>query len=344
MKLFVFLTLLASSFICQAGPVHIGNGGNAIKIEDKYYLLDLAEQGIAQDPNFKAVFSKSLHRYFLNRVMNYPNRVPAITLDLFCQKLAEIAELDPVYAESLITAFENTRWMFINYRLNDIPVDSIIAGPYYQVAARTNDVILFDMLYWDQMDERNHVALIIHELNYILIEPKKSVVDPTRIEKSPFKSRLQTGYLFTQNMEFIDPIEFSQRIDELFPSRFDTDLAQISFYPYFFKTEKGTQKMAFNPYVYLNGMVPGPRLAHMTLDYFKYNLCEQNSFEFRTAEIVGTTIHQNVFNGDNNSQDGTSYKQTKIPNYLFTRNPALSCKLEAERLYKEISAVLPGVF
>ncbi len=105
MKLFVFLTLLASSLICQAGPVHIGNGGNAIKIGDQYYLLDLAEQGIAQDPNFKAVFSKTLHRYFLNRVMNYPNRVPAITLDLFCQKLAEIAELDPVYAESLTTAF-----------------------------------------------------------------------------------------------------------------------------------------------------------------------------------------------------------------------------------------------
>jgi hypothetical protein len=342
MKLFIFSALMFSSLLSFAGPVVIGNGGNAIKIEDRFYLLDLAEQGIAQEPNFKANYSKFFHQYFLTRAMNYPNRFLGTTLDLFSQKLAELAELDPVYAESLITAFENTRWMFVNYRLNDIPVDSIIAGPYYQVAARTNDVILFDNIYWDNMDEKNRVALIIHELNYILIQPQ-TVVE-VAVLKSAFKSRLQTGYLFTQNLEFIEPEAFSKRIDPLFPTRFDPAISQIDFYPFYFKNTRGIEKMAFNPYVLINGMLPGPRLAHTTLAYFQYSICEQNAFELQSAEIVGISIQQDIFNGDNNSQDSTSYVETRIPDFLFTRKASKSCKAEAERLYKDISAHLPGVF
>lgn len=342
MKLFIFSVILLSSSLSFAGPVVIGNGGNAIKIENKFYLLDLAEQGIAQEPNFKANYNQFFHNYFLTRAMNYPNRFLGTTLDLFSQKLAELAELDPVYAEALITAFENTRWMFVNYRLNDIPVDSIIAGPYYQVAARTNDVILFDNIYWDNMDEKNRVALIIHELNYILIQPQ-TVVETAAL-KSAFKSRLQTGYLFTQNLEAIEPEAFSKRIDALFPSRFDPKLAQIDFYPFFFKSSKGQERIAFNPYLLLNGLLPGPRLARTSLDYFIYNLCEQNAFEFKSAEIVGITIQQDIFNGDNNSQDSTSYVETRVPNFIFTRKSSKSCKAEAERLYKDIGAYLPGVF
>ena len=343
MKLLFFLLILSTSLFCNAGPVFIGNGGNAIKIDNKFYLLDLAEQGLAQEPNFKLIVSKHYVNYFSNRIHAYPNRVPASTLDLFSQKLAEIAELDPVYAEALITAFENTRWMFIDYRLNDIPLESIIAGPYYQVAARTNDVILIDRLYWDQMDERNHVALLIHELNYILIEPQPISVAPG-LEKSAFRSRLQTGYLFTQNLESIDPEAFSKRIDPLFPSRFDTDLAQLYFYPFFFKLNKSPHRMAFNPSLLINGMVPGPHIANMTLSYFQFTLCEENAFEFKSVELVATVIHQEIFNGDNNSQDSTSYIETRIPNFLFTRKSSASCKNEAERLYKDINAYLPGLF
>lgn len=345
MKNFILFAVLSFTLITHAGPVFIGNGGNAIKIGDKFFVLDLAEQGIAEEPNFKKIINKSYYQYFWSRVYNYQSRIPNQTLQLVCEKLAEIAELDPVYAEALVTAFENVRWMFVNYRLTYIPVESIIAGPYFQVAARTNDVVLFDNLFWALMDEKNHVALIFHELNYILIQPQKAIGKPG-LEKSPFKARLQNGYLFTQNLEFIEPDDFSKRIDLLFPSRFDHELDQLQFFPFTYTQKNGTPKMAFNPYLFINGAIAGPRLANVTYAYFQQFLCEKNNFGFdlQTAEIVGITVKQDVFNGDNNSQDGTSYVETKIPAFMFNRLPNESCSNAAERLFREINAFIPGVF
>lgn len=341
MKSFILFTLI--SLTALAGPVHVGNGGNAIKISDGFYLLDLAEQGIAEEPNFKDTVSQFYYEYFRARTIAYPTRIPSTTLELFSHKLAEIAELDPVYAEALITAFENVRWTFINYRLNDIPVESIIAGPYYQIAARTNDVILMDTLYWKQMNEANRVALLVHELNYILIYPQK---DSTvgGLEKSALKSRLQTGYLFSQNLQFTEPIQFSKRIQNLFPSRFANKLDQLVFFKFTFKSKNGNNRMAFNPYIMINGSIPSANITNATADFFSSTLCGEKPFELKTVEIVGKIVKQDIFNGDNNSQDVTSFMDLKIPGFVFTRLPNESCKTAADRAYGEISQALPGVF
>lgn len=342
MKTFILFAVLTFTLMAHAGPVFIGNGGNAIRIGDKFFVLDLAEQGIAEEPNFKQSVNKLYYQYFWSRVHNYPNRIPPQTLQLFCEKLAEIAELDPVYAEALVTAFENVRWMFVNYRLTFIPVESIIAGPYFQVAGRTNDVVLFDNLFWNQMDEKNHVALIFHELNYILIQPQKAI-GQLGLEKSAFKARLQNGYLFTPNLETIDPIDFSKRIDLLFPSRFDTEINQTVFFPFIYKTAAGSERMTFNPYILINGSIPGPRLANVSFTYFERYLCEQTLFELQTAKIAGMTVKQDVFNGDNNSQDSTSYVETNMPMFIFNRLQNESCSNAAERLFGEINAYIPGL-
>ncbi len=343
MKGFVLLTTLLTSLVTFAGPVHVGNGGNAIKINDKYYLLDLAEQGIAEEPVFKPVTSKFFYEYFRARTLNYASRMPPTTLELFSKKLTEIAELDPVYAEALISAFENVRWMFVNYRLSDIPVESIIAGPYYQVAARTNDVILIDLLYWYQMNEENRVALLLHELNYILIIPKKEIGSPG-VEKSAIKSRLHTGYLFTPNIQSIDPIDFSQRIKIWFPSRLAAKFEKQAFYPFTYKNKNAPDRMAFNPYILINGKVEGPRLASMSFEYFKYSICTDASYELRSVELMGITVEQDVFDGDNNSQDVTTLTNSKIPNFQFIRVLNEDCNTAAGRLYNQLSAFIPGVF
>lgn len=343
MKFFVLLTTLLASLAVFAGPVHVGNGGNAIKIADTYYLLDLAEQGIAEEPVFKAVANKFFYNYFQARTLNSASRMSQATLDLFSKKLAEIAELDPVYAEALITAFENVRWMFVNYRLSDIPVESIIAGPYYQVAARTNDVILIDLMYWYQMNEENRVALLLHELNYILIIPKKEIGSP-KFEKSAIKSRLHTGYLFTQNIQTISPMDFSKRIQIWFPSRLANKFDQLVFYPFTYKTNNEPDKMAFDPYIQINGNIPGPRLANMGFEHFKYSLCIDAAFDLRTVELMAIMVEQDVFDGDNNSQDVTTFVDNRIPNFRFIRLPGEKCNDAAERLYNEISAFIPGVF
>ena len=341
-KIFALIVLLIS-VAAIAGPVVIGNGGNAIKIDDNYYLLDLAEQGIAEEPHFSDSSSRFFFQYFRSRTMASPNRLPADTLDLFSQKMAEIADLDPVYAEALMTGFENVRWMFINYRLNDIPVDSIIAGPYYQVAARTNDVILIDTLYWQQMNLANRVALLFHELNYIVIYPKKDAGSPT-LTKSPLKARLQTGYLFTENLEHINPVEFSNRIRYYFPSRFAAQLDQLAFYPFVYKLNNGSERMAFNPFIRINGTIEGQRLAKLTKKTFIDSLCVNKPFDLKTADIVGIVVKQDVFNGDNNSQDVTTYEDTTIPGYIFTRENDENCTAAAERLFQEINLKLPGLF
>lgn len=342
MKVFVLLTTLLASLVTLAGPVHVGNGGNAIKINDKYYLLDLAEQGIAEEPVFKAATNKFFYDYFRARTLNYPSRMPTATLDLFSRKLAEIAELDPVYAEALITAFENVRWSFVNYRLSDIPVESIIAGPYYQVAARTNDVILIDLMFWYQMNEENRVALLLHELNYILIIPKKEIGSP-KLEKSAIKSRLNTGYLFTQNIQTIKPIDFSQRIKIWFPSRLSQKFDQLVFFPFTYKNDGAPDKMAFSPYIQINGSIPGPRIASMGFEYFKYEVCN-NTYNLNTVELMAVTVEQDVFDGDNNSQDVTNLVDKRVPNFHFIRSLGESCNAAAGRLYNQINAFIPGVF
>lgn len=343
MKKIFSLFVLIISVAAFAGPVVIGNGGNAIKIDDKYYLLDLAEQGIAENPHFSTTSSHFFYQYFRTRTMASSNRMPIDTVDLFSLKMAEIAELDPVYAEALMTGFENVRWMFIKYRLNDIPVDSIIAGPYYQVAARTNDVILIDTLFWQQMNLANRVALLLHELNYLVIYPKKEA-GSTKIAKSPLKARLQTGYLFTENLAHIDAVEFSNRIRFYFPSRFAPPFAQLAFYPFVFNTENGSQRMAFNPYIRINGNIQGQRLAKISQKTFIDSICADKSFELKTAEIIGIVVKQDVFSGDNNTQDVTTYQDTEIPGYSFRRLSGESCTMAAERLFSEINKQLPGLF
>lgn len=344
MKGFVLLTTLMISLSAFAGPVHIGNGGNAIKIDNKYYLLDLAEQGIAEDPGFKPVHNQFYYDYFHTRTANYANRTLESTLELFSDKLSEIAELDPVYAEALVTAFENVRWMFVNYRLNDIPVDSIIAGPYYQIAARTNEVILIDLLYWSQMNEKNRVALLFHELNYILIYPKKDVGNP-KLEKSALQSRLHTGYLFTQNFQKISSIEFSKRIQYWFPSRFANKFDELFFFSFAYNETDKKTRLAFNPYILINGQLPGPRIANMSFEQFRYNICENNGyFELKTVELMAAKVKQDIYDGDNNSQDVTTFVDSKIPGFYFNRLPGEICDTAAIRLYNEIGNFLPGVF
>lgn len=343
MKVFTLLLTLFISLVVFAGPVHIGNGGNAIKIADKYYLLDLAEQGIAEEPSFKPVSNQFFYNYFGARTAHYKNRMSPSTLDLFSKKLAEIAELDPVYAEALITAYENVRWMFVNYRLSDIPVESIIAGPYYQVAARTNDVILIDLMYWFQMNEENRVALLLHELNYILIFPKKEVGTP-KLEKSALKSRLHTGYLFTPNLLKIGAVDFSERIRYDFPSRLSSKFNQQAFYFFTYKQDNEPSKIAFNPYIRINGNIIGPRIAHMGFEYFKYTLCIDTEYPLNAVELMALMVEQDIFDGDNNSQDVTSFEDKRIPNFHFVRALDENCSTAAERLYHQINETIPGVF
>lgn len=343
MKVFVLLTTLLVSLVTFAGPVHVGNGGNAIKISDQYYLLDLAEQGIAESPVFKTTRNMFYYNYFMARISKSQNRVLESTFELFSAKLAEIAERDPVYAEALVTAFENVRWMFINYRLSDIPVESVIAGPYYQIAARSNDVILIDLLYWYPMNKENRVALLLHELDYILIIPKKSIGSPL-IEKSAVKSRQHTGYLFTQEFQEISASDFSKRIQIWFPSRYASKFSELFFFPFTYQDKDQGTKMAFNPYVVINGVLPGPRFANMGLDIFKYNICENNSVEIKTVNISAVKVKQDIYDGDNNSQDVTNLEDENIPGFNFKRLPNESCNTTATRLYNEINHFMPGVF
>lgn len=343
MKVFVLLTTLLASLFSFAGPVHVGNGGHAIKMSDQYYLLDLAEQGIAEEPVFKASVNPLFYNYFRSRAISALSPVPKATLDLFSKKLAEIAELDPVYAEALITAYENVRWSFVNYRLKDIPVDSIVAGPYYQIAARTNDVILIDTMYWYPMNEENRVALLLHELNYILIFPKieSGLTTP---EKSAIKARLHTGYLFTQNIQTMSPIDFSKRIQIWFPSRLSQIFNQLVFFPFMFKNENAADRMAFSPYVLVNGNIPGPRIASMGFESFKYEMCNNKMYTLNTVELMAVMVEQDVFNGENNTQDVTTFIDKRVPNFQFIRLLDENCDTAAERLYNQINAFIPGVF
>jgi hypothetical protein len=148
-----FLAILILFFTCikiSAGPIIIGNGGNSVFIDGKMYLLDLVENASAFDPQF----SNLTKPYFENQVEQHLALFDPHVRQLVIQKLSELSDLDSVYAETLLRAMSAIHWKFVNYRLDSIPVESAVAGKKFQVAIRTDEVILIDIHYFNSAREK----------------------------------------------------------------------------------------------------------------------------------------------------------------------------------------------
>ena len=178
----------------EASAQKTGNGGDGLRLNGKLYLLDLVEAGVEKNPYFSNL--ATLNPETLKRLqVALPEK--NINLNLVALKLAEIANLDKVFAESILQTIEMYSWNWVNAALVDIKdEDSSLNYPeadLVQIAIRRGQSIKISQDAWAILDEAQRVALIFHESIYALVEPKNE-------KQSSPRAREVVGYLFMEEL------------------------------------------------------------------------------------------------------------------------------------------------
>ncbi len=174
--LVLFLFTLVPISVNARGPGS-GSGGKGVRVGEKVFLLDFTESGIEQDPaidpqaSLKPEFIVRLAKAFKGDV-NFP-------LKGIAQKLAQILNVDYGFGITLLKTIEAYEWKFVEIepsRLEDqregLCIDS---DKYVQVGKRLGRVIIIHRPSWNQMDEKNRIGLVFHEIIYALAPLKSEV-------------------------------------------------------------------------------------------------------------------------------------------------------------------------
>lgn len=179
-SLAVTIALLQSG-IASAGREKGGNGGDAYKIRNAYYSLDLVEAGIEENPSFilpnatnpvtaDAVSQKLLQDKISGIDKYYYIYDQHYVSDLFGYKMAEIKAASPLYYTIVQSVLNHYTWVITSAELADIHDATsninLQSQNMAQAAARYGSKILLNKSILEKMPQKNIVALIFHEINY----------------------------------------------------------------------------------------------------------------------------------------------------------------------------------
>ncbi|MGE3610915.1 MAG: hypothetical protein AB7I27_15095 [Bacteriovoracaceae bacterium] len=207
MKQLILALLLFNGLQVYAGE-RGGNGGDGIWVGNKLYSLDLVEAGVEEDPYFDSSIvpnQRTVQR--LKRTFNssqYP-------VNLIAQKMEEIKNLSPVFSQLLIMVSEQYQWRLVNSELIDIKdEDSLLnSNRLVQLAIRKERTILIDKKLFKELDDKNKVGLILHEILYALILPTSVLVteieNGKKVDRYYYEQRSDivrqvNGYLFSSDL------------------------------------------------------------------------------------------------------------------------------------------------
>lgn len=332
----IFIVLFLSLNSVFAGPSVIGNGGNGVFINDKLYVLDLVEASSHESPYFRDNSLKFYYQRVKNAlaIFNDQNIV-----DLVSRKVTEVAGLDLIYTEALLKGFESVRWTLVDYRLVLIPVVSPVALMQHQIALRTNDMILIDRYYWNQLTPEHRAALLLHEINFILIRPTPTDND-TDLQKSAFQSRHLTGYMFSASMPAERPATFIRRLEPLFPSQHMLINNETIFAIYKTNTMSifGEQEsLTTNPFLEVNYMNRKENLSLrlMTEEKLKIALCQKKEIP-QYIQLNTHAMNLELYKGDNNRQDYLSFIPSIDLNFDLTYPQKTTCNEQVTDLFKRL--------
>lgn len=151
-----------------------GSGGDGFRIGNKLYSLDLVEAGVQSQAYFDLLLP--VDPFLLERLqIKFANTdIPTLPL---AQKLTEVYQMDPLLAYTLANAMEMHQWRFVDSALIDIndEQDSDLQLPkenLVQLASRKESRVSIDRSLWNELDEINKVALILHEALYAIAIPQ----------------------------------------------------------------------------------------------------------------------------------------------------------------------------
>lgn len=193
--LFLIATLAIGS---QSFAWREGNGGDGVKIGNKIYLLDLVEAGNEQLP----IETPDLATGFLKaEIQAWAQKLSQpVPEKLIASKLGEIAQKNQVLALAILTGLQKLTWNWVSFQLTDLKDEGnklkIPREQLVQLALRVNQTIQIQKQGWDQMDDRNKVALLFHEVVYALMVPERS---SDGMDMNSPRVRTLIGFLFSKN-------------------------------------------------------------------------------------------------------------------------------------------------
>lgn len=191
-----------------------GNGGDGLYLNGKLYSLDLVETGVEKNPVFDTTLAPKEETLERLRKKLDPQLIP---IQLVGLKLREIAQVDELFALSILKTIETYSWRLVDSSLIDIKDEesplNYKPSSLVQLAIRKNTSVLIDRNLYSKLDPANKATLIFHEALYAMVKPQY-LRDPktgdyyrdnfghyTSIKaQSSARAREMTGYLFTRDL------------------------------------------------------------------------------------------------------------------------------------------------
>ncbi len=155
----------------------VGNGGHGIRQAGRIFLYDLWESGLHDREKIGVPTSdmaRSLEAFFSSDLAHTFPHDPAF-VTLLSKKLVDIHEMDPILTLTLVETIQAYGWAFTDARLRPLrlpdPVHDVAEGDIVLLANRSGRFIYLYRQAWNQMDQWNRVALVLHEAIYSLLPP-----------------------------------------------------------------------------------------------------------------------------------------------------------------------------
>ena len=189
MKSLVFIGTILFSLLSWAGTgTSIGNGGVGITHNGKLYVLDLFEHGVHDKPVFG---DEALVHWVPDEVETLFSglNLSKSTQDQYAKKISDVMRRDYAFGRIIMDANLQLDWRLVDSELDRLSDDQSVLAPagLVQIAVRQKYIVFICREKWEQLDDANKVALLLHETIYALTA-NQSAIDTRQV----------TGFLFTE--------------------------------------------------------------------------------------------------------------------------------------------------
>ncbi len=297
-----------SAITLPGGETGVGNGGEAIEIQNKLYLLDFVESGIELNPKFDS--NRRSNNSFNDRVLKaLANIEDEQTLVAVANKLEDIFKLNPVTARSLLIAIESFSWAMLPRLLLPIPTEAgpidFNGAPRYLLAVRKNRVIRIIRENWERLDSGSRPGLIFHEVIYSLLKPERKVC---RWTSAPFKKDTLTyflqvsapardivGHLFSNQFNNSTSVAFENFVGSKLPNfPVDSTSAEKSTGPRFDIFFEATRTDEFKVNLFWSPKIFGKIGHHFEYAYSHWNSQSGGEFKLENSQDIDNWISSSL--------------------------------------------------
>ncbi len=193
----IILTLLCLSLNVLSSTLFIGNGGETYFVDKSYFLRDLVEAGVQTSPYFHCSGNTPIDDKLDLKKLEFLG----LDIRLLSQKLCDLDLIYPGFRAIFVDALNFHSWTRIDEPLGLLPDDGPLlkfkSTERNQIANRTLFNIRVQWKLWNQLNSKNRLALIIHEIVFSLLKPSCTDTTCVLAKQTPRKAREITGLLFS---------------------------------------------------------------------------------------------------------------------------------------------------